>query len=371
MNKNEYHSLPLKDEEGKLNMQSTQTRYLERYEVSTNSYTQNVRLVYDIKKDGKRLLTGFNQVGDSKPFLQFSYKEISSTFVIDKISLPYSVYTAFDWQQIEDSDWSEKAHTVKLGHKNSDYRIDYGPDYALISYLNDGKLHLKVFNKDLTEERKFEDDHFLSSPIGKDSKVKEYEAVLASDKIVSFILYYDNDKRDLYLFNINKDGSCLSPHYSPLSDTTIIRFGEDFIARVDTDIGIIEWNENTKSWIQAVIHTETNNQNILLATSKGMVVTYDDEYLYLAYKDVDHKWQTKPSQKLDIKVVNNIQSTIDKFPLEKDNNDQKKNLFNLFRNNALQLSGNLILLTSWVSEGSRCSMAVEEILELENPQERR
>ncbi|CQD10842.1 Cell wall-associated polypeptide CWBP200 [Wolbachia endosymbiont wPip_Mol of Culex molestus] len=344
----EYNLLPLIDKDGNLNTRKVETRYLSGYKVSTPGYQQDVDFVYRVE-DGKRLLTEIRQRGDitNQPILQFTYKEFSA-YMLEKVTLPIGASVEFSYRSI-----GTASHiTEELGRRydvQKSHRVDYSNDDVLISYIDEqGQVALRMFNQEMIEELYSSVSSSISSrfPLLGRGLVKAHEIVRAED-FFAVILYYNTDK-ELCLFRKEEGKWLPTPKYYSFNEDTMIRFGADFtvVASTNSSVEIIDWNKASKEWTKKPFFNK-DNTSLLLAASGRMFLIYDDQGLLIGYRNHDNEWQSKVIKEIP-GVASSIQKTLEKFNLS---NNVHKHLLSYFRNNALQLNNNLLLLSTWEAEG--------------------
>ncbi|WP_265017541.1 hypothetical protein [Wolbachia endosymbiont (group A) of Epistrophe grossularia] len=350
--KSEYDLPPIVDKQGNIDTQIVQTRYLSGYKVSTASYQQDISFVYEVK-DRKRLLSKIKQEGDStnQPILQFSY---SKSHMLEKVVLPTGASVQFDYQFLE----KDSSINERIGQRydvGKDYRVDYVYDCLLVSYLDrQERVVLRMFNQEVTEE-------LYSSLAWKDSSklpllgrggAKSYEIVLVSG-FLAVVLSYSTDQ-ELHLLR-REEGKWVSKSYT-FSEKTTINSGKDFMVVVDNDsaIEVISWNKDSKEWRKDKPFAESEAPLLLKVFGRGFIF-YDNDLLSIGYKDYEDRWRYNTIEAIP-GVINDIEETLDKFDLDSKRRD---NFFAFFKNNALQVSNNLLFLNRWKTEGMKLYSVID------------
>ncbi|WP_353278958.1 RHS repeat-associated core domain-containing protein [Wolbachia endosymbiont (group B) of Longitarsus flavicornis] len=356
----EYDLSPLVDQEGNLNTQAMQTRYLKGYAVTTPIYQQEINFVYRVES-GKRFLTEIKQDGDvtNKSILQFIYKEISKSHMLEKVVLPTGANVEFSYESIGKISYV----TEEIGRRfdvKKNYRVDYGNDDVLISYVNQqGQVALRMFNQEMTEELYSSVSNFALSrfPLLGRGSVKEYEVIRAED-FLAIVLYYHTDK-ELCLLRKEEDKWLSTPKYYNFNDDAIIRFGKDFIVVADANFSVelISWNKDSKKWRKDVPFAEsgTNKEPLLLAAFGRGFIFYEKDLLSIGYKNREHQWQYHTIKAIS-GVIDDIKGTLGKFDLS---SESRKLLLSFFKNTALQLNNNLCLLNRWKAEGEKLYSVID------------
>lgn len=350
--KSEYDSPDLVDKKGNFNTQMVQSRYLGGYSVTTPSYQQVINFIYEVR-DGKRFLMQIAQKADisNQPILKISYKELSKSFILESVLLPTGVSVQFDFKLLGEvsSINEERGQRYVVGEN---HRVDYGVDYVLVSYIaRQWQVVLRIFNQDMTKElySSLSWENSSNLPLLGKSITKSYGVFLA-ESFIAVVIHYTADQ-DLYLLRI-EDDKWLKTSYT-FGAIENIQFGKDFMVVEDNNsaIEVISWNKDSKKWImdRPFVQSSTNKGTILHKTFGRGLFFYDDNQLSIRYKDSEDLWKYK---KITVVpgVIKDIKETLDKFALgEQLQND----IFKLFKNTALQISGNLLLLNRWKSEGMK------------------
>uniref|UniRef100_A0A6I8U0Q3 Tox-SGS domain-containing protein n=1 Tax=Aedes aegypti TaxID=7159 RepID=A0A6I8U0Q3_AEDAE len=347
----EYKALPLRDKDGNLNINRLQTRYLSGCKVVCSYYQQDIVLAYNVES-GKRYLTRVIQEGDTgKPILQFIYEEIASSKLLSSIILPTAATFEFSYQLLG----SISPVTESIGRRfdvPTNYRVDYGEDDVLISYLNEqAQVVLRMFNQDLTVElgSSVSSGSLMRFPLLGRGLAKAYE-IGRVEIFIAVIMYYSTDK-ELCLIRREQGKRQSDVKCYDLSEAAIIRFGRDFVLVADIGFAaeLIEWNKESGKWDKFTFFGKSQIREIpvFVAAFDRTFVVYDDNYLRMGYRSLDSEWQSKVIAKVP-GLMKNIKETLNKFGLDI---KLHKQLLNYFTSNALHLDKNLVLLNGWNAVG--------------------
>lgn len=350
-NKTEYNALPPKDKDGNLNTNRLQTRYLSGCKVITPSYQQDIVFAFKLE-DGNRYLTQVTQKGDitNEPVLQFINKKVSNVQLLEKIILPTGATVEFSYRLLG----SVSPITEEIGRRfdvPTNFRVDYGSDDVLISYINEqGRVVLRIFNQELTEELGSSESKaaLVRFPMLGRGLAKVHEIGRAED-FLAVIMYYSTDKQLGLLRRVQGKWQSTVQYYD-FSEEAVIRFGRDFV--VVADVGksaeLIEWDNETEKWEKRAFFGKSaiREMSVFVAAFDRTFVVYDDNHLSIGYRKANNDWQSKVIAK-EPGVMKNIKETLDKFDLD---SKFHKQLLNYFTSNALHLDKNLILLNGWKAE---------------------
>lgn len=341
----EYHLLPLVDQEGNLNTQAVETRFLKGYNVATPSYKQNIFFIYKVK-GGKRYLTEIKQQGDitNQSVLQFIYKDISKSHVLEKVILPSDLYVEFDYKlkKMDNIEKNGQRYDIR-----ENYRVDYGADDILVSYLNnEGEVVLRLFDYDTIEKRLVRSDLPWFPSLGH-NLTKPHE-VFRAHNFFAVILNY-NTNRELLLFHKMEGKWFRTPKSYLLSENALIRFGNDFIVLANDNLSIEVITTNNNIIKKFFIDLTSTKNPLLLTAFDRIFLVYNDERLWIGYRNRNSEWKFKVIKEIP-RLISDIKDTLDKFDLEI--NFYNQLLSNLL-NNAFQLNNNLLLFNRWKLEGTQ------------------
>lgn len=350
----EYDALPLKNKDGFLNMRKLQTRYIHGYKLTTLSFQQTIHFKYTVY-DGKRFLISIIQEEDiiKEPIIKFTYHKMSNSYILQQVTLPTGLKVEFNYQLLG----KISPITEKLGHRYGvpmNHRVDYISNEVLISYITQqGQVALRIFNQQMNEEiySSISSASTQRLPLLGHGSATRHEVVHANS-FLAIILYYITDK-ELYLFRKDEGKWLSTSKYYSFNEDAVIKFGQDFIvvAEESSSVQLIEWKDSNKTWTKSafVANRSMSKKPLALSAYGSSFVVYDDNLLWIGYKDKRLEWKSKVIKQIK-GVISDTRATLEKFEL---NEGIRKPLLIHFMNNALQLSSNLILLNSWKSNGMK------------------
>ncbi|KAK9512205.1 hypothetical protein O3M35_000675 [Rhynocoris fuscipes] len=336
------------DEIKKKSGKSINRLYVDQCSVNTACITQEINFVYTLNNNN-RLLTSIIQ-NNNKPVLKFSYNKDN---LMNKLTFLNRVTALYNYNSIGKLFSLPRYSHEEVFMVNKNYKIFYENNYTIISYVNsNGYIVLKIFNDKMDKElySSFSNYDIRRLPLLGKHEIIYYE-IFTGNNYFAVRLWYDG-KIDLYLFGWDSSEVLSSPANYMFTDQVIIRPTRDFIVISDIDSKpmLIEWNINEKQWITKTLCN--NNSNILLysiAAFGGIVLIYDNQYLIIWYKNNNDEWINKIIKYLP-NFLTNIKGALNRFNLK---NQRTNYYYYESRSSILQISKNLILLSTWGLNGSQ------------------
>lgn len=351
-NRNEYES-----ESQKI---STRSRYLTDYTVTTATYQQTVKFVYEMYK-AQRYLTKIQQVKSvaDQSVLEFAYVKVSDAYVMHKITLPSKASIVFESQlqkTIPAYDVKERKCDVEKAH-----RVDYGNDYIMVSYLNvEGRAVVRIYNPDMTEELY---SPFMHAPdkqlpfLGEGSA--DSYGIFMFQHFIAIVLTYGESK-EVHL--LRRDGKkwITTPKLYKFDKNAEIQAGKDFVAVADVTGSVIEaisWNSDDKRWdeIRPFKKLQIAKESLIFAASNRMIVNVEKNEMNIAYKNVYNQWQNRRIKNVP-NVVDDINKIMQKFDIE---GEPREFLFQFLKSIAIKVSGNFIALNRWQADGMKLKSEID------------
>lgn len=274
------------------------------------------------------------------------------------MTLPTDASVKFHYELLDIDEREEKCDV------RGNYRVDYSGNSILVSYLHGRILRLKSFSKKREEELVTPSENVwktgsfdtLSWNILRVGGIAtRHETLYVKDSIAA-ILDYGDIKKEICIFY--KRQSWRNPRCSDVG-TVVTRFGRDFIVIAGDgyerysskkySTKIYNWNEYSQSWTERILSTESVKDSLLAASNRMFLLYNNDLHLSIWYRDRNNEWQSKVI-KIMPGIVNDIKKTLDKFNLD---SKLHRQMLNYFKDIALQLSNNLLLLNRCKLEGTQ------------------
>uniref|UniRef100_A0A905HKW2 OTU domain-containing protein n=1 Tax=Lutzomyia longipalpis TaxID=7200 RepID=A0A905HKW2_LUTLO len=327
-----------------------QSHYLQGYSITTTSYSQAIKFSYQVNDD-KRLLTSIQQqiLSHTEPILKFRYQTLLDKYVLHTCTyLPKGSSVQLNYQSLAQPELS----IVNRYPIRERAKVAYGSDYVVISYqdFNEraGKIILRIMNREMTET-------FIDCSVSADlacpsaeSEIKDYDIKTYQNSFI--VLTESTKKRSIHIFNRHGKKWSGERKIYGFGKKALIQFSETLIAAAEPNEKklMLFRREPTKQsdWKK---QTFTLSKPVTaLALHNRLIVSYDDNQLFLFYYDDKLGWKY---QYLDSKA-SDISAVFDLFDLDL---EMKEQIVTALKKNSLQIINNFILLNTLQENGGQLS----------------
>ena len=258
-------------------------------EIITRVSIQKIEFKYEIHNQIRQLIA-LSQPEDiyPKPVLKFSYKNFDNFIQIDQIQLPNGeqLYFTYNLNKIEYMKRSLDAFSGEyFVQKQSE--LTMGSDYMILSEINE-----KIFNFRVLQLKQAPCVH----PI-RFLELQMYRT-FARQNYFGFIFKTINNTFTLFLYHRYLRGEwCFEPKQYSITSFRI-QWIDNCLVFVNSQqqILVIDWNINQETWQENILSRPSNvsqNSELFLQTNQSQIVVYDDQHLWIVYRDYDKNWRTK------------------------------------------------------------------------------
>ncbi|KAK4029996.1 hypothetical protein OUZ56_022954 [Daphnia magna] len=328
-----------------------ESHYLTGCQITAEDYRQRLEFVYQTDKKSRRLLKAIEQPINAdvrESIFRFKYHAENleaADVILNEIQLPKGLKVHFQHSKIETvvlpDPYPSVSHPV-----DEQPAIAYSQQYAVMAFRQrqlPDKIQLKILGTDSFETVA----ELTALPATKENQVLSYDVRAYAD--FCLLLLKTNQKHKMCLFSRivhdgipkwNKDPTCFLFDHGALmrsSEAGVVLLEErsDVIRILDLNKSLSKWNEHQlKLPFSHVVQLEMFNH---------MVVGYDDRQLFICYPQRSTgQWQLRNIEQLD-GLFNSGSSIVKKFRLP---SDAEKILIKTLKEDVLQLSSNMIAITS-------------------------
>lgn len=341
----EYQDPILNDKDGNLQFSSTFSHYLKTIKIINRINIQTIEFKYQLVNN-IRYLIALSQLEDTcqEPILKFSYKDYDNSTQLEQIHLPNGEKLNFiyDINKLENIGYSSDVYSGKYILREQP-QITFGTNYLILSEIVEKKLNFKILQNNKSR--------FISVP--NIQGISTYRAFSRQDYF-GFIVKNCDNTFTLFLYYYHTCNECLfQPKQYSISDFKIQWIYNDLIViNSQQQIIIINWNFEQKIWQEKVLLRPSNvsqNSEIIFTTSQSLIIIYDDQHLWLIYRDFNKNWQTKLLKSIPNYFLKSKQ-TLDKFDISL---TLSQNIYNYLKTQILQFHNNIICLTLWQEENNK------------------
>ncbi|KAI9559907.1 hypothetical protein GHT06_013914 [Daphnia sinensis] len=324
--------------------------YLTGCQITSEDYRQRLEFVYQTDEKGRRLLKAIEQqitADVRESIFRFKYYEEKSEaaeMLLNEIQSPNELNVHFQYSKINTvvlpDPYSSVSHPI-----DEQPAIAYSQEYAIMTFRQrqlPDKIQLKILGTS------FETLAELTAlPAKHDGQVLSYDVRAYAN--FCLLLLKTNQKQKMCLFNRNmhdeipkwnKDPSCFLFDHGALMQSSeagvvLLEDRSDFIRIIELNENLSTWNEHRlKLPFIHVLRIEMFNR---------MVVGYDDRQLFICHPQRSTgQWRISIIEQLN-GLINGGSSIIKKFRLP---SDVEKMLIETLKEDVLQLSSNIIAVTS-------------------------
>lgn len=354
----EYKKPPLKDADGNFQLSPTFYRYLKTMKIITRTHIQTIKFQYKLQNQ-RRLLVTLSQLEDpfKEPVLKFSYKDFGELTQIDEICLPNGEKLNFTYQlnklqHLEcNFDFCTGEHPVQ-----KQPQVTAGSNYVILSEINGQSLNWKIMQKNQASIMKFIqiDDVLI------------YRAFTRHDYF-GFIVKKQNNIFVLLLYHRHSSGTWSLESQQYEISSFKIQCIDDILIVVNPkqQIICISWNNEQQRWQDKILARPSNvsqGSQIYFATNQSLIIAYDDQHLWIHFKDFNQNWQAKFLKKIP-NFFSKSKQTLEKFDIS---STLFENLHDYLKQYLLQSSNNIICLFSWQEENEKLQSMINIFMLDEN-----
>ncbi|CAF1011951.1 unnamed protein product [Didymodactylos carnosus] len=341
----EYQEPILSDEDGNLQFSPTFGHYLKNIEIITRVNIQTIEFQYQLQNKIRHLVA-LSQLEDTcqEPILKFSYKDCDSSTQLDQIHLPSGEKVNFIYHinKLKHIGYSSDVYSGKHVLREQP-QITVGPNYLILSEIYGKTLNFKKLQTNKTS--------FINLP--SIQGICMYRAFAHQDYF-GFIVKNDNNTFALFLYHRRSCGEwLLEPKQYSISVFKIQWIDNNLIIiNPQQQLIIIHWNVEQQVWQEQILSRPSNvsqNSEIFFTTNQSLVIVYDDQHLWIGYKDFNKNWQIKLLRHIPNYFLKSKQTLV-KFEIT---SGLSQKIYDYLKLQVLQSHNNIICLSSWQEENSK------------------
>ncbi|CAF4401259.1 unnamed protein product, partial [Didymodactylos carnosus] len=169
-----------------------------------------------------------------------------------------------------------------------------------------------------------------------------------------FIVKNDSNTFALFLYHRRSCGEwLLEPKQYSISVFKIQWIDNNLIIiNPQQQLIIIHWNVEQQVWQEQILSRPSNvsqNSEIFFTTNQSLVIVYDDQHLWIGYKDFNKNWQIKLLRHIPNYFLKSKQ-TLEQFEIT---SGLSQKIYDYLELQVLQSHNNIICLSSWQEENSK------------------